>query len=183
MNSSKRPEDTSGWMTSIGWLKATSRLLPVPQLSTLRPGIGPLAAALPIMHTRDNELAEHHRPLAETSAAGQSSPPLGNGSRAGGAEHGLRGRAGEPANPSRDTRPERATRFIETTRGVLSYSQLAPLLAGQVVAVQADAARPHRRASAPKQRSWCRRCCSGLDAPRLWPLPAGRSLIPHEIHH
>ena len=76
--------------------------------------------------------------LAETSAAGQSSPPLGNGSRAGGAEHGLRGRAGEPADPSRDTRPERATRFVETTHGVLSYSQLAPLLAERVVLVQAD---------------------------------------------
>lgn len=89
-------------------------------------------------HHSAHELAEHHRPMAETSAAGQSPPPLGNHPGAGGAEHGLRGRAGEPADPPRDTRPERATRFIETTRGVLSYSQLAPLLADHVVAVQAD---------------------------------------------
>jgi CRISPR-associated endonuclease/helicase Cas3 len=90
------------------------------------------------MHTPDDELARHHRPMAETPAAGQSPPPLGNHPGAGGAEHGLRGRAGESANPPRDTRPERATRFIETARGVLSYSQLAPLLAERVVAVQAD---------------------------------------------
>ncbi|MBI4661861.1 MAG: Fic family protein [Verrucomicrobia bacterium] len=90
------------------------------------------------VHGSGNELAEQHRPLAETTAAGQSPPPLGDHSRTGGAEHGLRGRASESADPPRDTRPDRATRFVETTRGVLSYGQLAPLLAERVVAVQAD---------------------------------------------
>lgn len=36
------------------------------------------------------------------------------------------------------TSPPHATRFIETTRGVLSYSQLAPLLAERVLKVQQD---------------------------------------------
>jgi CRISPR-associated endonuclease/helicase Cas3 len=36
------------------------------------------------------------------------------------------------------TQPPEATRFIETTRGVLSYSQLAPLLAERVLKVQQD---------------------------------------------
>jgi CRISPR-associated endonuclease/helicase Cas3 len=36
------------------------------------------------------------------------------------------------------TQPPEATRFIETTQGVLSYSQLAPLLAERVLKVQQD---------------------------------------------
>ncbi|MDB6022416.1 MAG: hypothetical protein JWQ04_2273 [Pedosphaera sp.] len=36
------------------------------------------------------------------------------------------------------TQPPHATRFVETTRGVLSYSQLAPLLAERVLRVQED---------------------------------------------
>src|ERR1700759_456580 len=36
------------------------------------------------------------------------------------------------------TRPPHATRFIETTRGILSYAQLAPLLAERVLRVQED---------------------------------------------
>ena len=36
------------------------------------------------------------------------------------------------------TQPPEATRFIETARGVLSYSQLAPLLAERVLKVQQD---------------------------------------------
>lgn len=36
------------------------------------------------------------------------------------------------------TQPPHATRFIETTRGVLSYSQLAPLLAEQVLRLLED---------------------------------------------
>src|SRR5665213_283371 len=36
------------------------------------------------------------------------------------------------------TQPPHATRFIETPRGVLSYSQLAPLLAERVLKIQQD---------------------------------------------
>jgi CRISPR-associated endonuclease/helicase Cas3 len=36
------------------------------------------------------------------------------------------------------TQPSHATRFVETTRGILSYAQLAPLLAERVLRVQED---------------------------------------------
>jgi CRISPR-associated endonuclease/helicase Cas3 len=36
------------------------------------------------------------------------------------------------------TQPPHATRFVETTRGILSYSQLAPLLAERVLRTQED---------------------------------------------
>lgn len=36
------------------------------------------------------------------------------------------------------TQPPNATRFVETTRGILSYRQLAPLLAERVLRVQED---------------------------------------------
>ena len=36
------------------------------------------------------------------------------------------------------TQPPHATRFVETTQGVLSYAQLAPLLAERVLRVQED---------------------------------------------
>ena len=36
------------------------------------------------------------------------------------------------------TQPPQATRYIETTRGILSYSELAPLLAERVLKVQQD---------------------------------------------
>ena len=38
------------------------------------------------------------------------------------------------------TQPPHATRFVETTRGILSYVQLAPLLAERVLQVQQDIA-------------------------------------------
>ena len=141
------PARGPSWLARMLALRDRLGIFPLAYLETLlraadgRASAGEaaaLASAPEVGHPITHELAGHHRPLAETSAAGQSSPPLGNGSRAGGAEHGLRGRAGEPADPPRDTRPERATRFVETTRGVLSYSQLAPLLAERVVLVQAD---------------------------------------------
>ena len=36
------------------------------------------------------------------------------------------------------TQPPHATRFVETTRGILSYAQLAPLLAERVLRIQED---------------------------------------------
>jgi hypothetical protein len=47
-------------------------------------------------------------------------------------EHGLRERTGRDEPPSCDTRQARATRFIETVRGILSYSEIAPLPAEKV---------------------------------------------------
>lgn len=52
-----------------------------------------------------------------------------------GGEHGLRGRTGEPGTAG-GTPPDRNTRYVETTRGILSYAQLAPLLGERVLACE-----------------------------------------------
>jgi len=53
-----------------------------------------------------------------------------------GPEHGVReGTGGDQPTP-RVTRPDRATRFIETAFGILSYPELAPLLAERVLRVE-----------------------------------------------
>ncbi len=85
-----------------------------------------------------DELAGQHPPLATTPGAAQAAAPVGDDSGRRGAEHGLRAGAGAGGDDSRDTRPDRATRFVETTRGTLSYAELAPLLAERVAAVEAE---------------------------------------------
>lgn len=85
-----------------------------------------------------HELAGDHRSVAQPSRAGETAPPLGQHPGAGGAEHGLRERAGGRESASRETRPEHATRFIETSQGLLSYTARAPLLAERVQALDAD---------------------------------------------
>ena len=84
----------------------------------------------------NHDMEGQHRPLARSDAGGEAAPSLGGYPGEGGSEHGLRGgtSVGEP--DSRDTRPDRATRFVETTRGTLSYTELAPLLADRVAAVE-----------------------------------------------
>lgn len=79
------------------------------------------------------ELEGEHRPLAQPDVGGEAAPPVGGDPAEGGAEHGLRGGAGDGGEYSRGTRPERATRFVETTHGTLSYAELAPLLTEAVI--------------------------------------------------
>lgn len=76
-------------------------------------------------------------PLAQPAAGGETAPPLGGDPAGCGAEHGLRAGTGADGADHRDTRPDRATRFVETTQGVLSYTELAPLLAERVTQVEA----------------------------------------------
>ena len=84
-----------------------------------------------------DELDRDHQSVAPASGSGETPPSLAGHSPGRGPEHGLRtGAGGDPA-PARDTRPDRATRFIETARGVLSYSEVAPLLAERVLRVEA----------------------------------------------
>jgi len=85
-----------------------------------------------------NELDPEHRPVARPVTGGQAPPPLGSDPGGCGAEHGVRGGTGAAGTHSRDTRPDRATRFIETTRGILSYGELAPLLAERVTGAETD---------------------------------------------
>jgi CRISPR-associated endonuclease/helicase Cas3 len=85
-----------------------------------------------------DELAGQHPSLATTPGAAQAAAPVGDDSGRCGPEHGLREGAGSGGDDSRDTRPDRATRFVETTRGILSYAELAPLLAERVAGVEAE---------------------------------------------
>jgi CRISPR-associated endonuclease/helicase Cas3 len=77
-----------------------------------------------------------YRSLESPAPGAEAAPPLGRHSPERSQEHGLRAGAGGSGNDSRDTRPDRATRFIETTRGVLSYAELAPLLAERVTRLE-----------------------------------------------
>ncbi len=80
----------------------------------------------------------NHQPLAHPSSAGETAPPRGSDSLGCGSEHGRRGGTRpDGANP-RDTRPDHATRYVEIARGILSYSELAPLLAERVALEAAD---------------------------------------------
>ncbi len=67
-----------------------------------------------------DELDRDHQSVASSSGGGETPPPLAVHTHGRGAEHGLREGAGGDSTPARDTRPDRATRFIETARGVLS---------------------------------------------------------------
>ena len=84
-----------------------------------------------------DELDREHSPMASASDGGKTPPPLAGHSPGCGPEHGLRAGTGGTAPPARNTRPDRATRYIETARGVLAYSELAPLLAERVLRVEA----------------------------------------------
>ena len=84
-----------------------------------------------------HELEGEHRPLAQPVAGGEAAQPVGGYPAECGAEHGLRGRTGAAGDDSHDTRPDRATRYVETTQGFLSYTELAPLLAERVAKVEA----------------------------------------------
>jgi len=84
-----------------------------------------------------HDLDRRHPPMApadpRAAAADSPAPPADEG----GAEHGLRGRAGGPADAGSRTRPPHAaTRHLETALGVLSYAELAPHLARRVEAAQ-----------------------------------------------
>lgn len=84
-----------------------------------------------------NELDRENQPLAPASTGSEAAPLLGGDPAGCGAEHGLRGGTGASGEDTRDTRPDRTTRFVETTQGILSYAELAPLLADRVAIVEA----------------------------------------------
>jgi len=71
----------------------------------------------------------------DTGAAGGRAPATDTGQ--GGAQHGLRGGAGSRGVGGGATQaPGSATGFIETSRGILSYLDLAPLLADRIAEVE-----------------------------------------------
>ncbi len=78
-------------------------------------------------------LDEGRRAVAQSAERGTSPPSSGSDSPTGGELHGHGRRAGGRGVDSGTTRPPHpATRYVETTAGILSYRELAPLLAERV---------------------------------------------------
>lgn len=137
-----------------------------------------------------DELDREHQPVAPAPGGGEAPPPLAGDSPGRGAEHGLRAGAGGDPLPARDTRPDRATRFIETTRGILSYSEVAPLLAERVLHLEAALYQPEFDAWPPDERlaaEFHRRICHDLvpDWAGRWRTIEARvgNLTPPLPHH
>jgi len=82
-----------------------------------------------------DELDQKRQRVETTPGRGKTPAPMEGHPIRRGPEHGFRKGAGGNQPPSRDTRPDRATRFLETTLGTLSYSELAPILAERVLRV------------------------------------------------
>lgn len=79
-----------------------------------------------------HELGNEHPQMAGALAGAAAGTSVEGAPARRGAEHGIRGRTSEPAVDRDDSRPLHATRYLETTHGTLSYTQLAPLLAERV---------------------------------------------------
>lgn len=94
----------------------------------------------PVMQAAQNDLhgmEVGHRTLAAPDAEPTAATLLGAIATQGGAQHGLRRRAGGSGDVGGGTRtPHAATRHLDTTLGALSYAELAPHLARRVEAVQ-----------------------------------------------
>ena len=89
-----------------------------------------------------DELHRENPPMEGSTPRAQDATPLGGHSLKCGPQHGLREGASGLGPAPRDTRPDGATRFVETTLGTLSYTELAPLLGERVThleeAIQAE---------------------------------------------
>ena len=91
-----------------------------------------------LLQGSENDDAGHpmdgsRRTLAPAAAGGAATAPPGGDSPPRGQLDGDGGRAGQRGMDSGTTRPPHAaTRYIETSAGILSYQQLAPLLAERV---------------------------------------------------
>jgi CRISPR-associated endonuclease/helicase Cas3 len=88
-----------------------------------------------------HELDHSHRTVAAVEPVGAAGNPPSAPAAQGRPEHGLRRRTGGSEDAGSGTRaPHAATRYLDTTVGVLSYAELAPKLARRVEAVQDDLA-------------------------------------------
>lgn len=73
--------------------------------------------------------------MAGSADGAQAAASLGSDPVGCGPEHGVRGRTGGSEVVGGDASTDRHTRYIETTRGILSYEELAPLLAERALRV------------------------------------------------
>ncbi len=91
-----------------------------------------------LLHEQEDDDARHtvergHRKVAQSADRRAPAPASGGDSPPRGEFHGHGGRAGRRGLDSGKTRPPHsATRYIETSVGILSYQELAPLLAERV---------------------------------------------------
>ena len=133
------------------------------------------------------ELAQKHANVAAAPSGDASGPGMGAGADECGSEHGLGRRTGEPGTVGSPPQTDRNTRFFETASGVLSYVQLAPLLAERVLAcedeiVDLQVRKLHciwhhkRRSVGPhlSARSECSRGSDGRNS-RNWRWPNARA--------
>lgn len=115
-----------------------------------------------------DELDPKHPPVVPASGGGETQPPLAGHSPGCGPEHGFRAGAGRDSLTARTARRDSTTRFIEITRGVLSYSELAPsgesTIHGGVFRISAFLAGSSRASQTS----------NGFIAWGAWPLPLGR---------
>ena len=115
---------------TLAWLEALLRA--ADQRSSMEPIADTLLQDQESGHV-EHQLDASHRALAQPAVGGASTPPLGGNSPSCGQFHGHGGRASGRGLDSGTTRPPHsATRYIETSAGIVSYQELAPLLAEQV---------------------------------------------------
>lgn len=115
---------------TLAWLEALLRA--ADQRSSMKPIADRLLQDQENLYV-GHQLDASHRALAQPTAGGASSPPPGGDSPSCGQLHGHGGRTGGRSMDSGTTRPPHsATRYIETSAGILTYQELAPLLAEQV---------------------------------------------------
>lgn len=116
---------------TLAWLEALLRS--ADQRASLRSGADKLLQEQG-KHNVGHSLDKSHRALAQPAAGGAPPPPLGGDSPPRGQFHGDGRRTSGRGMDTGTTRPPHsATRYIETSVGILSYSELAPLLADRVV--------------------------------------------------
>ena len=90
-----------------------------------------------VRHIAPDELDRDRAQVARSAVADKTTAALGCHSGGCGGEHGFREGTGGGSDDSRDAQPDRATRFVQTSRGLLTYTQLAPLLAERVARLEA----------------------------------------------
>lgn len=83
-----------------------------------------------------DELDRPSSQVASSSGEGETPAPVGGDSAGCRPEHGLRTGTGGSGEAPEAAGPDRTTRYLDTAKGILSYSELAPLLAEQVVRLE-----------------------------------------------
>ena len=86
-----------------------------------------LAAPANQCYPMSDELDRPSDRVASPSSAGETPAPVGSDSVRCRPKHGLRAGAGGPIDAAERARADRTTRYLDTSRGILSYSEVAPL--------------------------------------------------------